>query len=268
MSYNFTCDVMSYMYLTTTNPYGDKNHPVKSLWTETELDSINKLLLNAIYEDHERREDMPVRRNWTDPITNEKFGYDWGFDLSNPSDKKTSSEIVYKYSKCVRCANHGTYRCNLCDASTKYFIEKSTDTNKVGYHLFKEAIMPARSGKNHYVKEYLKMFYGVYTIPQIKDVIFNDPATIVFWEDGTKTVVKVMEGDEFDPYTGLAQAISKKALGNDYRKEFKKWTKPYYKKKADEEKAALEEKTKDFDLKMAVNEAVSAIRDHLCKDAN
>lgn len=25
---------------------------------------------------------------------------------------------------------------------------------------------------------------------QIKNVIFNDPATIVFWKDGTKTVVK------------------------------------------------------------------------------
>ena len=24
----------------------------------------------------------------------------------------------------------------------------------------------------------------------IKEVIFNDPATIVYWEDGTKTVVK------------------------------------------------------------------------------
>lgn len=28
------------------------------------------------------------------------------------------------------------------------------------------------------------------TLPKIKDVIFNDPATIVYWADGTKTVVK------------------------------------------------------------------------------
>lgn len=48
----------------------------------------------------------------------------------------------------------------------------------------------------------------------IKDVIFNDPATIVFWSDGTKTVVKCQEGDIFDKEKGLAMAISKKFFGN------------------------------------------------------
>lgn len=53
-------------------------------------------------------------------------------------------------------------------------------------------------------------------LPEIKDVIFNDPATIVFWKDGTKTVVKANHGDTFDPEKGLAMAISKKVLGNKY----------------------------------------------------
>ncbi len=59
----------------------------------------------------------------------------------------------------------------------------------------------------------------------IKNVIFNDPATIVFWADGTKTVVKAQDGDIFDPEKGLAMAISKKALGNkgNYCDELKKW---------------------------------------------
>lgn len=58
----------------------------------------------------------------------------------------------------------------------------------------------------------------------IKDVIFNPPATIVFWEDGTKTVVKD-QGEGYDPEKGLAMAISKKALGNqgNYYKRFAKW---------------------------------------------
>ena len=58
----------------------------------------------------------------------------------------------------------------------------------------------------------------------IKNVIFNDPATIVFWNDGTKTVVKA-ENEEFDPEKGLAMAISKKVLGNkgNYYETFKKW---------------------------------------------
>ncbi len=58
----------------------------------------------------------------------------------------------------------------------------------------------------------------------IKKVIFNNPATIVMWADGTKTVVKA-ENEEYDPEKGLAMAISKKALGNkgSYYETFKKW---------------------------------------------
>ena len=60
---------------------------------------------------------------------------------------------------------------------------------------------------------------------EIKKVIFNDPATIVFWGDGTKTVVKCQEGDTYDKELGLAMAISKKHLGNksNFNNEFKKW---------------------------------------------
>lgn len=59
----------------------------------------------------------------------------------------------------------------------------------------------------------------------IKNVIFNDPATIVFWQDGTKTVVKAQDGDEFDPEKGLAMAITKKVYGNkgNYCNQLKKW---------------------------------------------
>ena len=56
-------------------------------------------------------------------------------------------------------------------------------------------------------------------------VIYNDPATIAFWSDGTKTVVKAQPGDIFDPEKGLAMAIAKKACGNtgNYYNGFKRW---------------------------------------------
>ena len=59
----------------------------------------------------------------------------------------------------------------------------------------------------------------------IKNVIFNDPATIIHWNDGSKTVVKCGEGEVYDPEKGLAMAISKKVLGNkgNYYETFKKW---------------------------------------------
>lgn len=61
-------------------------------------------------------------------------------------------------------------------------------------------------------------------LPGIVKVIFNDPATIVIWEDGSKTVVKC-DCESFDPEKGLAMAIAKKALGNrgNYYETFKTW---------------------------------------------
>lgn len=61
----------------------------------------------------------------------------------------------------------------------------------------------------------------------IRKVIFNDPATIVLWSDGTKTVVKCSPEDTFDMEKGLAMAIIKKMAGNDNRfhKVFKQYTK-------------------------------------------
>ena len=76
-------------------------------------------------------------------------------------------------------------------------------------------------------RDFINSIYGINSshIPEIKNVIFNDPATIVFWEDGTKTVVKCQDGDEFDLEKGLAMAIAKKAYGNNgsYCNKLKKW---------------------------------------------
>ncbi len=60
---------------------------------------------------------------------------------------------------------------------------------------------------------------------EIKDVIFNNPATIVLWADGTKTVVKCQEDDVYSEEVGLALCFAKKALGNksNFNNVFKKW---------------------------------------------
>lgn len=92
------------------------------------------------------------------------------------------------------------------------------------------------------MRPYRKPIYKPYVDPmEIKDVIFNDPATIVFWADGTKTVVKRQEGDEFDPEKGLTMAIVKKIYGNkgSYCNKIKKWTEPYYEKQAKKKEGLL-----------------------------
>lgn len=78
----------------------------------------------------------------------------------------------------------------------------------------------------------------------IKNVIFAPPATIVYWSDGSKTVVKCSEKDVFDPEKGLAMAIAKRCGGNkgNYYKEIQNWVeksgKKYPGKTATQKKAA------------------------------
>lgn len=52
---------------------------------------------------------------------------------------------------------------------------------------------------------------------KMKRVIYHAPATIVYWEDGTRTVVKCDKEDEYNPMLGLALCYMKKALGNTSR---------------------------------------------------
>lgn len=61
----------------------------------------------------------------------------------------------------------------------------------------------------------------------IKKVVFNNPATIILWTDGTKTIVKCGEGETYDAEKGFAMAICKKLFGNkgNYYNIFKKWIK-------------------------------------------
>ena len=82
-----------------------------------------------------------------------------------------------------------------------------------------------RAEKNDIVR------FGMCSV-SIRKVIFNDPATVVLWSDGTKTVVKCGPEDTFDMEKGLAMAIVKKMAGNDNR--FHKVFKQYSKKKKKE----------------------------------
>lgn len=91
-----------------------------------------------------------------------------------------------------------------------------------------------------YMKKYAKYFYGIRPhfyagdyprfkreMPSLKEVIFNDPATICIWSDGSKTVVKCEEGDTFDKEKGIALCFMKKINNNkgNYNNVFKKFIK-------------------------------------------
>ena len=70
---------------------------------------------------------------------------------------------------------------------------------------------------------------GVTTITRfhnaaITKVVYNDPAVIVFWNDGTKTIAKC-HNENYDKEKGLYVAVLKKIMGNDKFRTFSTdWT--------------------------------------------
>lgn len=69
-----------------------------------------------------------------------------------------------------------------------------------------------------------------YGIPQIKEVKFNGPATIVFFDDNTKVVIKCTDTDIFDPEKAVMICVLRKALGmssSQFKKWLGNWTKAY-----------------------------------------
>lgn len=68
-----------------------------------------------------------------------------------------------------------------------------------------------------------KKFKPLYC-PEIKDVMFNPPATIVWFEDGSKTTAVAGHGDKYDKEVGLSVCMLKRVLGNQrYREIMDKW---------------------------------------------
>lgn len=123
------------------------------------------------------------------------------------------------HTGCEVCAYANTSVCASCHRCNAVF---SSDhfTPRFGMNFYDEYVtndikITKEIAKDIMSTDYSKMFnkYEATLMPKIKKVIFNPPATIVLWEDNTKTVVKAqIEG--FDPEKGLAMAISKKYLGN------------------------------------------------------
>lgn len=75
------------------------------------------------------------------------------------------------------------------------------------------------------ISKLASMFNSRPNLPNIKNVYFNNPVTVVLWDDGTKTIVRCQDGDTYSKETGLALCMAKKAMGNksNFNDIFKKW---------------------------------------------
>ena len=118
---------------------------------------------------------------------------------------------------CVRENNADLIACRYCRATSRSLYERRTEVNNLPLMYDSEhlawnhnpddlPIIKFHSNKND---------FRHICIPEIKELVFNDPATIIFWEDGTKTVVKAQNGEAFDKEKGFCMAIVKKLFGNE-----------------------------------------------------
>ena len=121
---------------------------------------------------------------------------------------KLDDEILVRYK--------GPSRIDVCPADVSFYqtpFKSNVAINTGGYELTIRA-----------------MDYEIYDsgkvpgAPDIKQVKFSGPCTIVIWNDGTKTIVRCAD-EKFDKEKGLAMCIAKKSLGNKgkYYDVFKKW---------------------------------------------
>lgn len=108
------------------------------------------------------------------------------------------------------------------------YINRKKHINDIIDDLTKEMlIMPTKNIECDFDGVFIKPVF-FYNNLEIKKVIFNNPATIVYWNDGSKTVVKCQDGDTFDKEKGLSLAICKRLIGTNKSKSnfndiFKKW---------------------------------------------
>lgn len=110
--------------------------------------------------------------------------------------------------------------------NSKYYSNLNTtiyNREKMGYEFMTNINNPAdlksfpayilrnelarRGFKTIYERELVDMSDGP------KKIIFNYPATICIWPDGSKTVVKCAEGQEFSEYYGYLACLAKKLYG-------------------------------------------------------
>lgn len=82
-------------------------------------------------------------------------------------------------------------------------------------------------------KHFANSFYGLKPrnmyLPEIKNVVISEPYTTIMWTDESKTQVKCMDGDQFNPEHGFVMAVLKKLMEkpdkpNAYSKWVKQWT--------------------------------------------
>lgn len=120
--------------------------------------------------------------------------------------KRASEEITHEALK-GNCAVY--YFLARAYKISKAQHDKLVDINKDVTAKWLKSI--TKYGQEPQIPERLRM------APQPEKIVYNDPATIVYWQDGFKTVVKRSENEPENKYAAFCAALAKKIYGNNSR---------------------------------------------------
>lgn len=127
-------------------------------------------------------------------------------------------DVPKKYLNFKIAHNDYMYIKDIYNDAVKIFLRRSIDklfqNNKEENNMTTKTAIEITATS----KDISKTFVEKKPTSEIKEVIFHYPATIVYWTDGTKTVVKMQKNEtSFDREKGLAMAIAKRFLKKSLR---------------------------------------------------
>lgn len=121
-------------------------------------------------------------------------------DEFTPKNFNRLINFINLYDDCISCCVDGYGMKFICnDEESAYVLTKKINDLANKKTKDKNTAISANS---------------LYNTFEVKDILVNGPATIVFWADGTKTVVKCGPMDLYDVEKAVAMCFMKKALGS------------------------------------------------------
>lgn len=216
----------------------------------------------------------PERDSWTKRLMNSVPHYE--IDVT-PYDILPRARVRNSYEKLNKACEeiNRNLTKSILDKYDLSYIDTDMAATKEAYKNYilegKKMKMPA--GRYSRLFDNDVTFVPTRLVPKVKKIIHSGPCTIVFWEDNTKTVVRLEEGKEYDEYAAFTAALAKKCYGSNSKvhKILEKKTKrdliekiknaktvdlfsdiPEDKKKASRE-AAIKRKEGELDLTDAVD---------------
>ena len=228
--------------------YKMKERKIEKCW----FDHYNELLNNGTF--YFKAISKADYREYNVSVSIDKYNYEyydelveifishvnWLFEIGEYNYITDTFDIIFKrynykgYEKeSYRISSYGIIRGNyFIDTDVTYYMDtdaryvhealRSTMNSVYGLDCFDPLGLPVC--KELPTFKFDSQFGYIPTLS--KSPIFNPPATICYWTDGTKTIVKCQEEDTYSPEAGLALCYMKKVLGNtsrDLNKELHKY---------------------------------------------